>query len=133
MKIRDLWRRVGEKPGPRRAGGSVLTNRPEVNVLDRPWIASPAKADLSRRTPFLRGQRRSERRGEERGRGGGEGGTAEGKDFRPFRYRRNSYRKFVMRLASLRRKPLTRLTFPFLSRESAESITAARLVSPFSC
>jgi len=37
MKIRDLWQRAGEnRTRPHR--GSALTNRPKVNVLDRPWI-----------------------------------------------------------------------------------------------
>lgn len=46
MKIRDLWQRVGEsRSGPRRRG-SVLTNRPEVNVLDRPSNRLSVKAEI---------------------------------------------------------------------------------------
>jgi len=45
MKIRDLWQRVGEsRSGPRR--GSVLTNRPEVNVLDRLPNRLSVKAEI---------------------------------------------------------------------------------------
>jgi len=44
MKIRDLWQRVSENwARPRRRCGSALTNRPEVNVLDRLWIAFPQR------------------------------------------------------------------------------------------
>lgn len=38
MKIRDLWQRAGKNRTRPRRRGSALTNRPEVNVLDRPWI-----------------------------------------------------------------------------------------------
>lgn len=51
MKIRDLWRRVGESP--RAPGGSVLTNRPEVNVPDRPRIAFSRRRILLATRPVL--------------------------------------------------------------------------------
>lgn len=103
MKIRDLWQRVGEsRSGPRRRG-SVLTNRPEVNVLDRPPNRLSVKAGIPLRSRF-------------------EGRKKKG-NFRPSRdTRRASYRKFLCVL--LRRQKLSaRLKlFPFL--KAKESINA---------
>jgi len=41
MKIRDLWGPVSENRAKPCRCSSALTNRPEVNVLDRLWIAFP--------------------------------------------------------------------------------------------
>lgn len=43
MKIQDLWQRAGENRTGLRHRGSALTNRPEVNVLDRLWITFPQR------------------------------------------------------------------------------------------